>query len=161
MLRLGVLAGLVLLVSSCAELGTDDELTGCPGGTATPTATTAVVDALRSEGIGAYDYEDGCDGGAADQVATVTNVVDTGPHETDSDYDEIVADEGFVLCGIRRKAFRAHEVDVRPDVPAEYAGDKTEVWLANVECTIYPEGDDKAGQIARLRRALEKLEATL
>jgi hypothetical protein len=42
-----------------------------------------------------------------------------------------------------------------------YTDSKWDLWLENVECTVYPEADDEDEQVARARHASERLEATL
>jgi hypothetical protein len=163
MVRPIVLVICALAASGCSELLSDPELPKCPGGTAAPLTSAEVATALREEGFSVYEDDEGCDG-AEDKAIELTNILFSGPHENISEHAEIGATEGYVGCGVGRKPLFGNQLDSDLDAPPAspfFSGDKAEFLLANIQCTIYPEGDDKAGQVERLRRALEKLEATL
>jgi hypothetical protein len=148
-----LLALCVLAVSGCEEIVVGEpEPPRCSGGPASPLSAELVLQTLRDEGLtmGLEDESELC--AIHDVVADFTN-------------GEVNASrEGFVGCAVRKEPLRSNTLRVDRDAPPAspiFSGDKAKLWLANVECTIYPEGNDKAGQIARLERALERLEARL
>jgi hypothetical protein len=148
-----LLALCVLAVSGCDEIFVGEpELPRCSGGPASPLSAELVLQTLRGEGLSMGPEE-------ASELCAIHDVV------ADFTNGEANANrEGFVGCTVRRAPLRGNTLRIDPDAaPASpiFSGDKADLWLANVECTIYPEGNDKAGQVARLRRAMEKLEARL
>jgi hypothetical protein len=152
-----------LMASGCSEVSSDPQIPKCPGGAAAPLSSTEVATALREQGFSVFEDDEGC-AGAEDKVMDLTNILFSGPHENISEHAEIGATEGHVGCGLGREPLFGNKLDSDLEAPAAspfFSGDKAEFLLANVQCTIYPEGDDKAGQVARLQRAMEALEATL
>jgi hypothetical protein len=148
-----LLALCVLALSGCEEIFVGEpETPRCSGGSASPLSAEVVLQTLREEGLTMDSDEESELCAIADVVADFTNA------------GENASQEGFVGCTVRREPLRGNTLRVDLDAPPAspiFSGDKAKLWLANVECTIYPEGDNKAGQVARVQRALEKLETRL
>jgi hypothetical protein len=123
----------------------------------------AVSEELAGRGIVVYEDSLAC-AGAEDLVTMLANVVSSGPHENLSEQDEIDAKQGSVHCAIYRESLFGRTLASDLDAPAAspiFSGDKAEFFLANVQCTIYPQGEAKAEQVARLQHVMEALEAQL
>lgn len=91
---------------------------------------------------------------------SVTNVLFEGPHENIDAHEEIAAREGHVGCGLRRGPIWGWQLDEDLDAPPAspiFSGEKAVFSFANVECTLYPEGERREEQIRNLQRAMRDL----
>jgi hypothetical protein len=148
-----VLVGLCALVVVGCDAFLEDEvaLPRCSGKRAVPIETKTVVEALRREGFSAEVQKRSELCSAPDTVAEVSNF-------------EHAEEGALVGCGVREAPLRGKDLEIDLDAPPAspiFSGDKVLFWLANVECTLYPNGDDEEGQVERLTRAMETLEASL
>jgi hypothetical protein len=69
-------------------------------------------------------------------------------------------EEAYLGCGLRRGPIWGPELTSDLDAPPAspvFSGRKAEFKVANLECTIYPEGPRTEAQIGNLQRAMEKL----
>ena len=90
-------------------------------------------------------------------------VCDAAPGErmpvslTNYDHDEATP---FVSCGLRREPIWGWKLDEDLDAPPSspiFSGRKAEFSFANLECSVYPEGEDTDQQIRRMQRAVHEL----
>ncbi len=80
---------------------------------------------------------------------------------TNSLDDEIAEREGTVFCGVRRGPIWGPKLEKDLDAPASspiFSGRKAEFSVANVECSIYPNGPRSGAQIRRMERAMEEID---
>jgi hypothetical protein len=137
----------------------------CRHGSAQPITALEALSTLRAHGFTVYREEVslfcGGENSAQDVIATV---LQTGPHENFSDPGEIGAREGTLYCGLharpvpQRRAPRRHR---RAGSIADLLRPQGGIRLGNLECTLYPEGEETDAQIARLRDAFIALERNL
>jgi hypothetical protein len=76
---------------------------------------------------------------------------------TNYDRDEATP---FVSCGLRRGPIWGWKLDENLDAPPSspiFSGRKAEFSFANLECSIYPEGDETEVQIRRMQSAVHEL----
>jgi hypothetical protein len=160
----------LLLLLGCAEVPGADSIPACKGGKAEPISIKRVRATLRSHGFTAEPEEREAicgPGEGPEAVAVITNSHFDGPFENIHQHAEIARREGVVICAVRRSPLvrsRADTLQKDFDAPAAspiFNGKKAEFYLANVECTIYPEGDQSGQQVAALDAAMVELEASL
>jgi hypothetical protein len=149
-----LLVGSALALASCdgAAVVAVDGLPECSGAAASPLMTKRVLEALREQGIDAFSEEKA--GACVDDsvAASITNVV------LDEDTP---AGQGNVFCTVYRAPVFRGDLEEETDDGLLSLGGETDFSLANVDCSVYPHGDDEDAQIARLRRAMQALEASL
>ena len=91
---------------------------------------------------------------------SVGNVLSQGPHDDYDKRDEIIEREGRVFCGLRRGPIWGWKLDEALDAPPAspvFSGDKAEFYFANLECTLYLEGERSDEQVRNLQRAVRDL----
>lgn len=153
------------MLSACADLflGDDFEAPACSGGEARPLSIQVVARTLREHGFNVQPEgrSEICGGvGAEEVVADLTNVHFDGPYENIESHDEVQRREGMVICAIRRGPLWGNTLQKDLDAPAAspiFSGPKAVFFLANVECTIYPDEDRRQEQVGRLDRAMTRL----
>jgi hypothetical protein len=83
------------------------------------------------------------------------------PVELSNDSDETAMKrEGTVFCGLRRGPIWGPKLEKDLDAPASspiWSGEKAEFSVANVECSIYPDGPRSGAQVRNLDRAMEEI----
>jgi hypothetical protein len=149
-----VFVGLALALTACDEAAVVavGEEPKCSGAPASPLKTERVLEALEQEGIDAFPEERSSACVDDSVVASVTNVMLD---------EETPAGQGNVFCTVYRKRAYGNRLEEETDRGLLSLGGETDFWLANLDCSVYPHGDDEDAQIARLRRAMEALEASL
>lgn len=104
-----------------------------------------------------------CDAPAGERMpVSLTNIFFEGPHENIGAHDEVSEREGHVACGLRRAPIWGWKLDEDLEAPPAspiFSGDKATFSFANLECTLYPEGDRKEEQVRNLQRAVRELAA--
>jgi hypothetical protein len=115
----------------------------CLGGPSTPITANALTKALSQQGLDleAQKRSPLC---GADGVADLQKPGD--------------ANKGLVACLVRRRPIYAHPRRLRK---RDSSYPKTQFFLANVECTIYPHGNADLRRRASLGQALRELERQL
>jgi hypothetical protein len=115
----------------------------CVGGPSTPITTDALAKALSQQGLDLEAQKRSALCGA-DGVADLQKPGD--------------ANTGLVACLVRRRPIYAHPKRLRK---RDSSYPKTQFFLANVECSIYPHGDADLQRRASLDQALRELERQL
>ena len=167
MRRLAVAAILVTVGCGCVGPAVDsvDDLPSqeCVGEPTRPLTATELMRTLRRHGFTVFRIPGDaiCDAPMAERMpVSVGNVLSEGPHDNYDLRDEITEREGHVFCGLRRGPIWGWELDEDLDAPAAspvFSGDKAEVYFANLECKLYPEGVRKGVQVHNLQRAVRDL----
>jgi hypothetical protein len=117
----------------------------CVGGATSPIKIDALANALSHQGLDLEARKRSALCGIGVGVAYIEN--------RDAD-----ADTGLMACLVRRRPIYAHPKRLKVRV-SSYP--KTEFFLANVECSIYPHGDRDLQRRASLEKALRELERQL
>lgn len=116
---------------------------------------------LRSAGFSVHKAERSDVCSASDIAEDITNIHFEGKYENTGEHDDISEREGHLGCVLRRnRGSRRDPVRIDTDAPAAspiFSGRKATFSFANLECTLYPDGDDPESQIERLRLAFERL----
>ena len=121
---------------------------------ASPLTEATVVTVLREHGIGVRRDTDTCH--APDVAAELINVRFDGP-DAEAERNAVERREGVVWCFLHaRPAAGAGTTVQRDGVDVEVS-----FTLANLECTIFPEGEPSAPKIERLERAFAALARSL
>jgi hypothetical protein len=115
----------------------------CVGGSSTPITANALAKALAHQGLllEAQKRSPFC---GADGVTDLQKQGD--------------ANRGLVACLVRRRPIYAHPKRLRR---RDSSYPKTQFFMANVECTIYPHGNADLRRRASLQQALRELERQL
>ena len=102
-----------------------------------------------------------CDAPVAERMpVTVSNIHFEGRNENIEGHDEIGEREGHVICGLRRGPIWGWKVDEDLDAPPAspiFSGDKATFSFANLDCTLYPQGDRSAEQVRNPQAAVREL----
>jgi hypothetical protein len=138
-----------------AEMGeTEFEPSSCPDGDMSPLSEELVTRTLREHGIDIHRDPAGCyrDDVAVDLINQ--RIVGVGARAED---EERRRSEGVVLCALSSRP--EHDAGLN----VERTGEDVEVdfAVANLECTIFPEGKGSQEQIDRLANAFEALRRRL
>jgi len=172
LLVLSVWFGGSVLMSGCVALPPSSAgKTDCAGEPTLPISAAVLVRTLRRNHFTVYADPSDVVCSSSDPVApsdpeedmplSVTNVLFDGPHENIASHDEITKREGHVICGARRGPIWGpklnKEFDAPPDSPI-FSGEKALFKVANIECTIYPDGSRSGTQVRNLDRAMEEIE---
>jgi hypothetical protein len=115
----------------------------CVGGSSTPITANALAKALSHQGLVLEAQKRSPLCGASG----VTDLQKQGD-----------ANRGLVACLVRRRPIYAHPKRLRR---RDSSYPKTQFFLANVECTIYPHGNADLRRRASLEQALRELERQL
>jgi hypothetical protein len=141
-------------VSACTVAGSDPACEGATG----PISPQAVEASLRASGftVERLDRSSFCGG---IETASEQIVVHLSNEQVGS-YDERHETEGGLDCFLRRIPIWGHELrkdfDAGPSSPV-YTGEHAWFHLENVECTMYPGGEQPEEQVAKLDEAMEHL----
>ena len=68
--------------------------------------------------------------------------------------------EGHVFCGLRRAPIWGWTLKEDPNAPPAspiFFGDKATFFFANLECTLYPQGERRDQQVRNLQAAVREL----
>jgi hypothetical protein len=151
---LPLLLALPVALAACdgSAIVVADELPKCSGAAASPLTAKRVLEAVEEQGIDAFSEERSGTCRDDSVAASLTNVV------LDEDTP---AGQGNVFCTVYRTTAYQGGLEEDTDDGVLSLGGETDFWLANVDCSVYPHGDGKDAQIARLRRAMEALEDSL
>jgi hypothetical protein len=117
----------------------------CVGGTTSPITINALAKALSHQGLDLEAQKRSALCGAGVGVA----------HLESPDAD---ANTGLMSCIVRRRPIYAHPKRLRK---RDSSYPKTQFFLANVECSIYPHDDADSQRRASLEQALRELERQL
>ena len=167
MVRALLLTILLAAVGGCdpgsTPSGYDQPSQACAREPTAPLTAAELTRTLRANGFTVFP-EPGvaiCDVPATERMPiSVTNVLFEGPHENIDAHEEIAAREGHVGCGLRRGPIWGWQLDEDLDAPPAspiFSGEKAVFSFANVECTLYPEGERREEQIRNLQRAMRDL----
>jgi hypothetical protein len=135
----------------------------CVGEKTRPLTATELRRTLRRHGFTVYRTPGDaiCDAPVAERMpVSVSNVLFEGPHENIDRHEEISEREGHVFCGLRRGPIWGWRLDEDLDAPPSspiFSGDKATFSFANLECTLYPEGERAEIQVRNLQRAVREL----
>lgn len=128
-----------------------------------PLTSTDLVRTLRQHGFTVFPIPGDaiCDAPVAERMpVSVGNVISEGRNDNYDRRDEITEREGHLFCGLRRSPIWGWTLDENLNAPPAspvFSGDKVEISFANLECTLYPEGDRKHIQVRNLQRAVRVL----
>jgi hypothetical protein len=89
---------------------------------------------------------------------SLTNIFFDGPHKNIQSHRKVSRREGHIGCGLRRGPIWGPTLESDLDAPPAspiFSGKKAEFKLANLECTIYPEGPRSGVQVRNLQRAMQ------
>jgi hypothetical protein len=88
------------------------------------------------------------------------NVISQGPHDNYGERERITEHQGHLFCGLRRGPIWGWQLDENLKAPPAspiFSGDKAEFYFANLECTLYPEGERSDRQVHNLQSAVRDL----
>jgi hypothetical protein len=167
MARLALLGTLLaILVCGCSATDTLGERSQvCIGEPTQPITSSELRQALRQ-----YGFTVLTETGAAAVICDLpprqrmpiafSNIIFEGPDENTKQHRQISKREGHYYCGLRRGPIWGTELNEDLDAPPAspiFGGDKAEFKFANLECTIYPEGDRKGEQVRNLQQVVRDL----
>jgi hypothetical protein len=167
--RLASVGAIVLVALGCGCTGTVDDSVAdlpsqaCVGEPTRPLRASELTRALRRHGFTVFPVPGDaiCEAPVAEQKpVSLGNVISEGPHDNYDQRDEITEREGHVFCGLRRGPIWGWKLDENLDAPPAspiFSGDKAEFYFANLECTLYPEGERRDRQVRDLQRAVGDL----
>lgn len=162
-----VAAILIALGCGCTGPG-DDSVDALPSQACVheptrPLIATELIRTLRRHGftVSPIPGDAICEGPVAERMpVSVGNVISEGPNDNYDRRDEITEREGHVFCGLRRGpiwGWKLEEDLNAPPASPVFSGDKAEIYFANLECVLYPEGARKDVQVRNLQRAVRDL----
>ena len=149
--------------ASQPDLSAPESSQACIDEPTQPLTDTELTQALRRHGFTVYPIPGDaiCELAPSERMPiSVGNVLFDGPHENIDKHDEISGREGHVSCGLRRAPIWGWKLDEDLDAPAAspiFSGDKATFKFANLECTIYPEGEQSDQQVRNLQGAVRDL----
>jgi hypothetical protein len=68
--------------------------------------------------------------------------------------------QGTVFCGLRRGPIWGRKLEQDLDAPASspiFSGEKATFSVENVECTVYPNGDETGRQVRNMAAAMKEI----
>jgi hypothetical protein len=136
----------------------------CPERRTQPLAIAEVARTLRGQGFSVARDEGSALCSAPQVAAVLTNIHFDGPNENISVHDEISERQGHVSCAVERRSAwgtKLHKDLHAPAASPIFSGRKARFWLANVDCTIYPEGPTTEFNVRRLESAMKRLERSI
>jgi hypothetical protein len=160
---IAVLIGLGYGCLGPREVSVDEPSQACLGEATSPLTAAELTRTLRRHGFTVYpDPRDAiCDTPVAERMpVSVSNVFFQGPHENIEAHNEVTEREGHVSCGLRRGPIWGWKLEEDLEAPPAspiFSGDKAEFSFANLECTLYPDGEGGDDQVRRLQRAVQEL----
>lgn len=165
MTRMVVLSSmLVVLVGGCSDMTDAHEPSqACVEEPTRPLTAAELTRALRGHGFTVFPIPDDaiCELPPSERMpVSLGNLFFEGPHENIEQHDQIMEREGQVFCGLRRTPIWGMDVTEDLNAPPAspiFSGDKAEFKFANLECTIYPSGEQSDEQIRNLQRVVREL----
>ena len=166
MARAALLTSILMAVASgCARAPRAYEAPSqtCLGEPTQPLTAAELTRALRQHGFHVYRVPGDaiCEAPAPERMpVSVSNILFEGPHENLDAGDAIREREGHVFCGLRRGPIWRWTLDEDLDAPPSspiFSGDKATFFFANLECTLYPEGERSDEQVRNLQLAVREL----
>jgi hypothetical protein len=152
------LAAVVVVVAGCASVPgpASKPDTSCAGDPTRPISAKTLRRVLARHDITVRPYYDGviCGPflGSRDEQM---------PVELSNDRNEAAMKrEGTVFCGLRRGPIWGPKLESDLDAPASspvFSGRVAEFKVANVECSVYPDGPQTEVQVGNLQRAMVAL----
>jgi hypothetical protein len=153
---------LVLLVVAAGAAGCGgvpapaEQDTSCAGDPTRPITADMLKRVLARHGISVRLHYDGviCGG-------PIGSPEEEMPVELSNDQDEAAMErEGTVFCGLRRGSIWGRKLEQDFDAPASspiFSGEKAEFSVANVECSVYPSGDESGRQVRNMAAAMKEI----
>ncbi|MGH3101201.1 MAG: hypothetical protein ACRDPU_09425, partial [Thermoleophilia bacterium] len=140
-------AFVVALAAACGGVASPAEQdTSCAGDPTKPVTTEMLKRVLAGRDITVRAHYDGVICGGA-----IGSREEEMPVELSNDQDEAAMErEGTVFCGLRRGPIWGRKLEQDLDAPASspiFSGEKATFSVANVECTVYPDGDESGRQV--------------
>jgi hypothetical protein len=163
------LVGLVLMADDHGFRGSPSaSRASCQDAVGEPLKAKHIVAAYRSEGFTMRSLEESfyCDPSNFGPIgASAVIVADVSNRRSVTQDEDVVAREGWATCLVERGSRRFDpglraDLDRGPDSPI-FSGTKAVFGLANVTCSLYPQGDGGDEQIRRAHAAMRRLERQL
>jgi hypothetical protein len=157
-MRAAVLILLAVLATGCGGVpapATEEQDTSCAGEPTKPIAARTLKRVLARHDIHVRLYYEGviCGG-------SIGSPEEEMPVQLSNDHDEAAMErEGTVYCGLRRGPIWGGKLEQDLDAPASspiFSGEKAEFSVANVECSIYPDGDGSGRQVRNMVAAMKE-----
>ena len=150
-------AFLVALMAACGGVGSPAEQDdSCVGDPTRPITTEVLRRVLDRHDVTVRAHYDGVICGGA-----IGSRDEEMPVELSNEQNEAaVAREGTVFCGLRRGPIWGRKLEQDLDAPASspiFSGEKATFSVANVECTVYPDGDESGRQVRNMVSAMEEI----
>jgi hypothetical protein len=147
----------VAFAAACGGVGSPAEQDdSCAGDPTRPVTTEVLMRVLARHDVTVRAHYDGVICGGA-----IGSREEEMPVELSNDQDEAaVAREGTVFCGLRRGPIWGRKLEQDLDAPASspiFSGEKATFSVANVECTIYPDGDESGRQVRNMVSAMKEI----
>lgn len=148
---------LVVLAAACGDVVPSVEpSTSCAGDPTRPITAQMLKRVLAGHEITVRAYYDGviCGG-------VVGSPEEEMPVELSNDRDEAAMKrEGTVFCGLRRGPIWGTKLEQDLDAPASspiFSGEKATFSVANVECSLYPDGEESGRQVRNIAAAMKEI----
>jgi hypothetical protein len=148
---------LVALAAACGGVASPAEQDdSCAGDPTRPVTTEMLKRVLAGHDITVRAHYDGviCGGAIGSREEEL-------PVELSNDHDEAAMEsEGTVFCGLRRGPIWGRKLDQDLDASASspiFSGEKATFSVANVECTVYPKGNDSGRQVRNMVAAMKEI----
>jgi hypothetical protein len=167
--RLASVGGMLLVALGFGCTGMADDSVveppsqACVGEPTRPLTAAELTRALRRHGFTVFPIPGDaiCEAAVAERMpVSVGNVISEGPHDNYDRRDEITEREGHVFCGLRLAPIWGWKLDENLNAPPAspvFSGDKVELYFANLECKLYPEGEWRDRQVRNLQGAVRDL----
>jgi hypothetical protein len=148
---------LVALTAACGGVGSPAEQdTSCAGDPTRPVTTEMLRRMLARHDVTVRAHYDGVICGGA-----IGSRDEEMPVELSNEQDEAAMErEGTVFCGLRRGPIWGRKLEQDLDAPASspiFSGEKATFSVENVECTVYPNGDESGRQVRNMVSAMKEI----
>jgi hypothetical protein len=148
---------IVALAAACGAVASSaEEDDSCAGDPTRPVTGEVLKRVLAAHDITVRAHYDGVICGGA-----IGSREEEMPVELSNDRDEAAMErQGTVFCGLRRGPIWGRKLEQDLDAPASspiFSGEKATFSVANVECTVYPVGDESGRQVRNMVSAMKEI----
>jgi hypothetical protein len=148
---------IVALAAACGGVASPaEEDDSCAGDPTRPVTGEVLKRVLAAHDITVRAHYDGVICGGA-----IGSREEEMPVELSNDRDEAAMErQGTVFCGLRRGPIWGRKLEQDLDAPASspiFSGEKATFSVANVECTVYPDGDESGRQVRNMVSAMKEV----
>jgi hypothetical protein len=148
---------LIALAVACGGVASPAEQDdSCAGDPTRPVTAEVLKRVLAAHDITVRAHYDGVICGGA-----IGSREEEMPVELSNDQDEAAMErQGTVFCGLRRGPIWGGKLEQDLDAPASspvFSGEKATFSVENVECTVYPNGDETGRQVRNMAAAMKEI----